>query len=113
MCKSTETILDSAVMTTDQCAIVGVKNGVETLLGSGPMPWQMKAKDILKSYGFDDFSEDDTQASYALVAIEELVTWMLKMGWTPPPMITHPANATNIGLQAQPVGPVCEQSPRP
>lgn len=77
-------------MCDDMCDIVGVNGGVEALLGKGPMPWKMKAKDILRSYGFDDFSADDSEASLALTAVEDLVTWMIKMGWKPPPLITVP-----------------------
>lgn len=81
-------------MSDDLCKIIGVMaDGTEHLLGEGPIPWRMKAKDILRSYGFDDLDSEASPSSYALVAVEDLVGWMLKVGWTAPPMITHPAPA--------------------
>ena len=88
-------------MIDDTCDIIGIKNGVETLLGRGPIPWNMKAKEILFSYGFNDFSDEDSQASYALAAVEELVAWMVKMGWTPPPMTITSVSSPD-GAQAIP-----------
>lgn len=75
----------------DLCNIVGVTNGVETLLGRGPKPWRMKAKEIFRSYGYEDWSEHDLDPCYAMSAAGDLVAWMIKVGWKPPPMITEPA----------------------
>lgn len=70
----------------DVATIVGVKDGVETVLGRMPLQPAMKAKDILRSYGLENFDDEDSDASYALIAIEDLVRWMRSVGWREPPM---------------------------
>lgn len=76
----------------DLCTIVGVKrDGTEVTLGQGPVSPISKARDILRSYGFERLDDEDSQDSYALVAVQELVSWMVKVGWQAPPLVTIPA----------------------
>jgi hypothetical protein len=78
-----------ALATEDLCTIVGRKpDGTEHVLGHGPMQPKMKARELLRSYGFDDPDNEDSESGYAMAAIEDLLTWMLKVGWKAPPLVT-------------------------
>lgn len=56
--------------------LVGVKDGVETVLGEVPLSPQMKAREIVRGYFSDDINEDGTEASYAYYAMLDLINWM-------------------------------------
>jgi hypothetical protein len=58
--------------------IVGVKDGVETVLGEVPLSPQLKAKEIVRGYFSDDVEEDGTEASFAYYAMLDLIKWMEK-----------------------------------
>lgn len=76
----------------DLCTIIGVESdGTEVILGQGPVSWKAKAKDIFRSYGFEPYSEHDLAPCYALSAVDDLVKWMIKVGWKTPPLVTIPA----------------------
>lgn len=61
--------------------LIGVGNGVETQLGRVPMPPEIKAKDIVRSYLVGDPSDLDSEAGMAMCAIMDLLGWMRKNGW--------------------------------
>lgn len=77
----------------DICTVVGVKaDGTEHVLGTAAVSPITKARDILRSYGLDDFSvggDDWTNADAALQSCKDLIDWMKKAGWTPPGMLTQ------------------------
>lgn len=81
----------------DLCTIVGVKpDGTEVILGQGPLPPASKAREILRNYGFENFNCEDSEASFAMAAIEDLIVWMIKVGWKPPPLVTIAAETNDI-----------------
>lgn len=70
---------------TETVDLVGVRaNGEHVNLGKVAMPPRMKAREIAQSY-FGPFQDDDGSESEAcFVALEELIDWLVKQGWTPP-----------------------------
>lgn len=58
--------------------LVGVKDGVETVLGEVPLSPQMKAREIVRSYFSDNIDDDGSEASYAYYAMLDLINWMEK-----------------------------------
>jgi hypothetical protein len=83
------TALDEA----DLCEIFGKRpDGTRELLGKGVMPPAMKARELLRDYGFDDPDNEDSESGYAMAAIEDLLKWMLKVGWQAPPLVTITAS---------------------
>lgn len=76
----------------DLCAIYGRDaEGTEHLLGHGPMPPRMKARELLRDHGFDSPDDEDSESAFALAVCEDLVAWMVKVGWQPPPAVAVPA----------------------
>lgn len=77
-------------MTVELIDIYGKKAGDSTpfpgdFLGKGPMPPSFKIPEILNDHGLN-YGDLDTVDS-ATDAMSELVHWMEKQGWTPPPML--------------------------
>lgn len=76
----------------DLCEIFGKRpDGSQELLGKGPMPPAMKARELLRDYGFDTPDDEDSESAFALAVCEDLVAWMLKVGWQAPPAVAVPA----------------------
>lgn len=65
--------------------LVGVRaNGEHVNLGKVAMPPRMKAREIAQSY-FGPFQDDDgSEAESCFGAMDELIGWLVKQGWTPP-----------------------------
>lgn len=59
--------------------------GIQVHLGSANMPPKMKAKEIVQVY-FGH--EDEDLRDMAMICCEELISWMLKQGWTCPVTVT-------------------------
>jgi hypothetical protein len=74
----------------DLCELLGVKDGRHVSLGQTLISPISKARDCLKNYGLCDFEDEMSEASLALAATEDLVAWMVRMGWTPPPVVIIP-----------------------
>ncbi|WP_315127019.1 hypothetical protein [Comamonas antarctica] len=55
--------------------LVGIKDGVETSLSPITMPPSMKARELLREYGFGDFQDDMSQDSCAMAAMESLIEY--------------------------------------
>ena len=70
---------------TETVDLVGVRaNGEHVNLGKVAKPPRMKAREIAQSY-FGPFQDDDGSESDACFgALEELIDWLVKQGWTPP-----------------------------
>ena len=61
--------------------LVGIKDGIETVLGTVSTPPEMKAREIIRNYGWnpddqDDFGEGET----AMCIINDLLAWMRRQG---------------------------------
>lgn len=68
----------------DTVQIYGVKDGKETLLGTGPMPPRMKARQIAREM-FGPFEEDDgSDAEMCFAAKEQLISHMEEAAKHPP-----------------------------
>lgn len=65
-------------MNLPKVTLVGVKNGVETPLGEVLMPPSMRAREILKNYGYTDFDDVMSMDSSALAAMEDLIAYCKK-----------------------------------
>lgn len=65
----------------DLVQIIGIKNGVETLLGQAPMPPKMKARDLVReTFGhFDDADGSDAELCFGVC--EQLIDHMAKSGF--------------------------------
>ena len=70
---------------TETVDLVGVRaNGEHVNRGKVAKPPRMKAREIAQSY-FGPFQDDDGSESDACFgALEELIDWLVKQGWTPP-----------------------------
>ena len=70
---------------TETVDLVGVRaNGEHVNRGKVAKPPRMKAREIAQSY-FGPFQDDDGSESDAcFCALEELIDWLVKQGWTPP-----------------------------
>lgn len=87
----------------DLCTIVGVKSdGTEVELGEGPIQPRSKAVELLRSYGFTDLDGESSDGHYALMAIEELLSWMVRIGWKSPPVLTRPSDALSKACELLP-----------
>lgn len=53
-------------------------NGERICVGKIPMPEKMKAKEIISQYFGYDFGDEDSDASMALYAFEEFLSWQTK-----------------------------------
>ena len=86
---------------TETVDLVGVRaNGEHVNLGKVAMPPRMKAREIAQSY-FGPFQDDDGSESEAcFVALEELIDWLVKQGWTPPQPTQAQAGAVPLTLEA-------------
>ena len=72
----------------DLCQIVGIKaDRSETVLGSGVMPPKMKAMELLNNYGFNP-NDEYGEGGYAMSAVEDLINWMVRVGWKAPALIS-------------------------
>lgn len=71
-------------MTIETCDLVGVKNGIETVLGKIPMPPKMKLRELIRGYFGGSFDNECSDASSALYMGEELIDWMITQGWKAP-----------------------------
>lgn len=70
--------------------LVGVQGGVDTHLGKGVMPPEMKFPALARSYfGFD---EDDRESAVGMMT--DLVAWMRNQGWRSPPLLVRPGVPT-------------------
>jgi len=65
----------------DLVQIIGIKNGVETLLGQAPMPPKMKARNLVReTFGhFDDADGSDAELCFGVC--EQLIDHMAKSGF--------------------------------
>lgn len=71
----------------DTCDLMGVKDGVETKIGTMPLPPKMKLKEIVRSYFSGSIDDDMSDASYAYAVGEELINWMIANGWAISPEV--------------------------
>lgn len=68
--------------------------GIQVHLGKAPMPPRMKAREIASEM-FGSFTDgDDTDAELCFWALEQLIEWMTKQGWTPPAEAVQPTVIT-------------------
>lgn len=72
-------------MTLPLIELRGIKDGVEVSLGMVAMPPSMKAREILREYGFNDFEDDTSQDALALWAMESLIDYCQKYYTQPVP----------------------------
>lgn len=78
---------------TDTVNIVGQRaDGSSVLLGTAPMPPEMKRKEIARSM-CGELSDDEsgTAADYCLWSMEQYHDWLVKQGWKPPELKITPA----------------------
>lgn len=77
----------------DTVQLVGVKDGVETVIGTATMPPKMKARELVREMFGAWEPEDGSDADMAFAICEQLIEWMPK---NPP--------SFNVESQAQPKG---------
>lgn len=74
----------------ERVTLVGVRaDGSSKVLGSVPMPPEMKRREIVTNF-FErpsDDPDDCSDANMCLYALEQYHEWLLQQGWTPPPMV--------------------------
>ena len=86
----------------DLCDLYGVdKSGRQVFLGRTLSTPKMKAREILRDYGFTDFADSDSESSLALEAMNSLVEWMTTVGWRPPEVTLIQPSGSPIGAQAE------------
>ena len=70
--------LSAAPAPAETVTLVGVKNGVETVLGEVPMPPNMKARELVREM-FGAWEPDDgSDPDLAMAVCEQLIEWMGK-----------------------------------
>lgn len=77
-------------MTVELMDVLGKKpDGSTDFIGKGPMVPMLKIPELLREYGLStgDFGCEDDLADSVRDAFIELVRWMEKQGWTPPPLL--------------------------
>ena len=88
--------------------LVGVRaNGEHVNRGKVAKPPRMKAREIAQSY-FGPFHDDDGSESDACFgALEELIDWLVKQGWTPPQPTQAQARA--VPLTDEQIRAMCKE----
>lgn len=82
-------------MTKDVVEIRGVKDGIETVLGTATMPPEMKRRCITIEMFSGSLSDDMSDASFCLYALERYHDWLVDNGWSGPTMeVIPPVQAT-------------------
>ncbi len=79
--------------------LVGIKNGVETYLGTIPMPPSMKLKEIMRTYFSGSTDDEESEVSMAVAAGMELLAWMEAQGFQQRPQAAGDETATIISSQ--------------
>lgn len=74
-------------------------DGTEEFLGHVPMSPEMKIPDLVRSYGFNP--DDLDEGSMVVGAMEDLIAWLKKQGWTPPPIIPADTQAGTEQTEAE------------
>lgn len=70
-----------AEISEDTVTLVGVKDGVETNLGTVTTPPRMKLREIVRGYFGDDPEDDMSDAYMACCVGEDFLIWLMKNGW--------------------------------
>ena len=73
------------------------KDGNEVFLGTYPLNPEMKAKEIVRSYGLDPDALFDSEAATMLDALYDMIAWMKHQGWAPPERVTAQAASDTRG----------------
>jgi hypothetical protein len=64
----------------ETCQLVGIRDGREVDLGDIPLTPELKAREIVRSYGLGDPDDEWSEASMMLGAMQELLNWMKQQG---------------------------------
>ncbi len=74
--------------------LMGVNaDGTQVDLGQIQMPPRMKAKEIIRGYFGGDFDDDCSDASMALIVVDELLDWMKEQNMIKPLDVTPKTDA--------------------
>ena len=60
----------------DTVKLIGIKNGIETVLGEVPMPARMKAKELAREQFGGDPMDDCSDAALCYYALEQIIEYM-------------------------------------
>lgn len=65
----------------ETCEAIGTRpDGTSEIIGAIPLPPEMKAREIVRSYFSGSIDDDMSEASLALGAMEELINWLKEQG---------------------------------
>jgi hypothetical protein len=68
----------------DMVDLVGVKDGIQTVLGKVSMPPRMKLRELAVSYYGGDVDDDMSDAAMAFSMGEVFLDWLIAQGWKIP-----------------------------